>query len=98
MPRTPKDRNADQRGTNATADAMIADVERPVAPYLSPPGGQATPDRSRAPRIGPACPDTPHGVPAVNVDPPAGPEIGPTDSELPAKQSAYDRARRQGRR
>ena len=54
------------------------------------------PDRTRTPDIGAACHDTRKVAPAVKVGEPSTTRIGPTESGLDAKQSAYDRARRGG--
>jgi hypothetical protein len=105
MSRTPKPETTNNRqspkatAAAAGAAAMIAEVESPVSPYPARRGGRAIPDRSRAPDIGAACHDTRKdaGRPLVRPEHNAGPSIGPTDSGLPAKQSAYARARREGR-
>jgi hypothetical protein len=99
MARNPKPQDQDYRRASAGAAALAAEVERPVAPYPRRSGGRAIPNRSRAPDIGAACHDTRKvaGRPLVRPEHNAGPSIGPTDSGLPAKQSAYARARREGR-
>jgi hypothetical protein len=84
MSRTPK-----PIGPNSgfAGDGDVLGDPAPVAPYPIKRGGQAAPDRSRAPEIGPHCDtrsvvasDTLSPAPRVNPSTNAGPQLGPVEN------------------
>jgi hypothetical protein len=66
MSRSPKPKGSDVASGAATFAKRKAELETPYPPYLPPKGPRVVPERTRPPRIGPAC----HGSVAPNAGPP----------------------------
>jgi hypothetical protein len=84
---------------NQPPNRVIGDPP-PAEVYEIRRGGRAVPDRTREPRIGPACYDTDTAAPAPRVDPAtnAGPEIGTRGNSAVQKTSSeYIDAAREAR-
>lgn len=85
MSRTPTPRDRRYRTSVGAPVDLTAEVEALSVVYPLKRGGQATPDRSRFPEIGPACETTGAQTRSgkrvvVNADTNAGPEIGSTEN------------------